>query len=72
MNNVDYYRKQYMHCADQAASAADTQSKADWLKLAMDWLALIPEKAKSGNDNHAAERLEKTMAALAAPRNPRS
>ena len=67
MNNHAYYRSQSKHCADQAASVTDPQLKAAWLKLAADWLALIPSDARKRDDGHAAERLSDAMAALSAP-----
>ena len=65
MNNHEYYRSQSKPCAGQAAAAMDPQLKADWLKLAADWLALIPSDARGPHDSHAAERLSEAMAALA-------
>ena len=67
MNNHAYYRSQYKHCVDQAAGAMDPQLKADWLKLAADWLALIPPEARDRDDSSTVERLSAAMAALSAP-----
>jgi hypothetical protein len=64
MDNHAYYRSQYEHCVEQSGYATDTQLKADWLKLAMDWLALIPLDARNGSDVHAAEHLSDAMTAL--------
>lgn len=43
MSKSEYYRTKADECERMAGTVVSPEHKAPWLKLASDWLALIPE-----------------------------
>ena len=42
----EHYRLEAAHCEAEAESAVSEDSRADWLRLAARWLAMIPHSSK--------------------------
>ena len=47
MSKPDYYRAKAVECEQMAGRAPRPDDKAHWLKLAADWLTLIPLPRRS-------------------------
>jgi hypothetical protein len=64
MNSPDFYRGKADECEREAGKAKSPDDKARWLKLAADWLALIPaalrRKPTPSEDFDALERARGT------------
>jgi hypothetical protein len=46
MQDHDYYRRQAAEAEAQAKRARNPEDKAAWLRLARDWLSLLPQHAR--------------------------
>jgi hypothetical protein len=54
----DHYRAQSERCSAAADRSRNSAQKASWLRLAMDWLALIPLSERTEADRSNVARLK--------------
>jgi hypothetical protein len=61
MNKVDEYRAHAAECERMARATRNPDDKATWLKMAADWLGMIPQPRQSALDKFdAAEKAQGT------------
>ena len=53
MSKADDYRRNAELCRVAAAAARDPQHKAAWLKMASDWLGMMPTQAANPDEDRA-------------------
>ena len=53
MSKADDYRRNAELCRVAAAAARDPQHRAAWLKMASDWLGMIPTEAAHPDEGRA-------------------
>ena len=46
----DEYRRQAAYCEEMAETATSPDARADWLRLAGKWLAMLPQKDEASRD----------------------
>ncbi|TMJ04469.1 MAG: hypothetical protein E6G97_05790 [Alphaproteobacteria bacterium] len=61
MSKSDEYRANATECEKMARAARNPNDKATWLKMAADWLRMIPQPRSSASDKFdAAEKAQGT------------
>jgi hypothetical protein len=61
MSKTDEYRANAAECEKMARATRNPNDKATWLKMAADWLRMIPQPRPSASDKFdAAERAQGT------------
>jgi hypothetical protein len=60
LRDYDEYRGQAAHCAEMAQTVTNTDIRGKWLRMAIDWIGMIPPSRRTQED---AESVRKWTAA---------